>query len=176
LGGFFLGVLGFPTSTVARTLDNPHLNRFINRFRGITGQRMISKKGGFDDILAVLASGGTMTFLADQAAGDKGCWVDFFGRPASTHKAIALLALEHKAHVCVGAMMRVGGPLQLEMTLGDLIDTSDPNAPAGNVRELTQWYTTQIERLIRKAPEQYWWVHRRWKGTPPSARRKSRAA
>lgn len=176
LGGFFLGVLGFPSATVARTLDNPYLHRFVNRFRGLTGQRMIAKKGGYNDILAVLSTGGTMSFLADQAAGDKGCWVDFFGRPASTHKAIALLALEHRAHVCLGAMRRVGAPLHLEMVLGDLLDTTDPNAPAGSVRELTQWYTSQLERLIRDAPEQYWWVHRRWKGTPPAARRKTRAA
>lgn len=175
LGGYVLGILGFPTSTVARTLDNPYLNRFVNRFRGITGQRIISKKGGYDEILAVLAASGTMAFLADQYAGSKGCWVDFFGRPASTHKAIALLALEHQARVCAAATRRVGAPLYVEMISSEVIDPLDSHAPAGSVRELTQWYTNRLEEVIRETPEQYWWVHRRWKGEPP-ARRKSRAA
>ena len=84
-----LGILGFPTYTVARTLDNPYLDRFVNRFRAATGQHIIPKNGGYDQIVDVLARGGTMTFLADQYAGPKGCWVEFFGRPASAHKAIA---------------------------------------------------------------------------------------
>ena len=90
LAGFALGILGFPTYTVARPLDNPYLHAFVNRFRGATGQHIVPTKGGYDQILAVLRSGGTMAFLADQYAGSKGCWVTFFGRPASAHKAIAL--------------------------------------------------------------------------------------
>lgn len=175
LGGYVLGLLGFPTSTVARTLDNPYLHRFVNRFRGITGQRMVSKKGGYDEILAVLSGGGTMTFLADQYAGSKGCWVEFFGRPASTHKAIALLALEHRARLCVGSTRRDGAPLHFELAVGQIIDPADPQCPQGNVREITQWFTSHLEQFIRRAPGQYWWLHRRWKGTPP-ARRKAQAA
>ncbi len=97
VGGYVLGVLGFPTYTVARTLDNPYLDAFLNDFRGRTGQHIIPKNGGYDQIVDVLARGGTMTFLADQYAGPKGCWVEFFGRPASAHKAIALLALDNNA-------------------------------------------------------------------------------
>ena len=72
VGGYVLGVLGFPTYTVARTLDNPYLDRFVNRFRGGTGQHIIPKNGGYDQIVEVLARGGTMTFLADQYAGPEG--------------------------------------------------------------------------------------------------------
>ena len=72
VGGYVLGILGFPTYTVARTLDNPYLDRFVNDFRGRTGQHMIPKNGGFDQIIEVLADGGTMTFLADQYAGPQG--------------------------------------------------------------------------------------------------------
>lgn len=175
LGGYVLGILGFPTSSVARPLDNPYLNDFVNRFRGITGQSIIAKKGGFDEILAVLARKGTMAFLADQYAGRKGCWVEFFGRPASTHKAIALLALEHQAPVCVAATLRGEAPLHFEMFSDAILDPRDADAPAGNVRQLTQWYTARLEELIRTAPGQYWWLHRRWKGKPP-ARGKARAA
>jgi KDO2-lipid IV(A) lauroyltransferase len=174
-GGYVLGLLGFPTTTVARTLDNPYVNDFVGRFRGITGQRIVPKNGGYDQLLAVFAGGGTTTYLADQYAGRKGCWVDFFGRPASTHKAIALLALEHKALICFGSTRRTSGPLHFELEVGEVIDPADPQAPIGNVRDITQWYTAHLEATIRRAPEQYWWLHRRWKGKPP-ARRKVRAA
>lgn len=159
LAGYIIGLLGFPTHTVARKLDNPHIDRFLNRFRGVTGQYMIPKKGGFDQILEVMNSKGTMTFLADQHAGEKGCWVDFFGREASTHKAIALLAMQHDSPVAVGYAIRRDRPLQYSLQLEGI---TEPHDHAG-VKELTTWYTNRIEDAIHRAPDQYWWLHRRWK-------------
>jgi len=167
LAGYIMGVLGFPTHTVARKLDNPFLDRFINRFRGATGQYMIPKKGGFDQIVEVMSNKGNMTFLADQHAGEKGCWVDFFGREASTHKAIALLAFQHDSPVAVGYAVRIGRPLQYALRCEGI---AEPSEYAG-VKELTAWYTNRIEDAIRRAPDQYWWLHRRWK-----ERRKRRVA
>ena len=165
LGGYALGVLGFPTYSVARALDNPYLDRFLARFRGATGQHLIPKNGGYDQILDVLGHGGTMAFLADQYAGEKGCWVEFFGRPASAHKAIALLAMEHDAPVAVCYARRLGRPMQFEMVTHAIADPRDSNDDIATVRDLTQWYSSQLEAGIRLAPDQYWWVHRRWKDT-----------
>ncbi len=165
VGGYVLGILGFPTYTVARTLDNPYLDRFVNDFRGRTGQHMIPKNGGFDQITGILADGGTMTFLADQYAGPKGCWVQFFGRPASAHKAIALLALDNNARMSVCTAQRLGRPMRFELCNYAMIDPQTVGNSAGAVRELTQWYTTRLEELIRRVPDQYWWLHRRWKDT-----------
>jgi Kdo2-lipid IVA lauroyltransferase/acyltransferase len=167
IGGFMLGVLGFPSFTVARTLDNPYLDRFVNRFRGATGQYIIPKNGGYDQILEVLAAGGTMSFLADQYAGPKGCWVEFFGRPASAHKAIALLSLEHDAPIMVCSARRGARPLEFEVALADVADPREAGDEVGSVRQLTQWYTRRLEEVIRQAPDQYWWLHRRWKEPPP---------
>ncbi|MGD0899904.1 MAG: lysophospholipid acyltransferase family protein [Thermoguttaceae bacterium] len=164
LGGYALGILGFPTYTVARNLDNPYLDRYLSRFRGATGQFLIPKNGGYDQILDVLSGGGTMALLADQHAGDKGCWVEFFGRPASAHKAIALLALEHDAPVAVCYARRLDRPMRFEMVAHAMADPCDAADGIGTVRDLTQWYTRNLEEAIRRAPEQYWWVHRRWKG------------
>ena len=163
--GVILGVLGFPSHTVARTLDNPYLDRFVNRFRGSTGQYIIPKNGGYEQILAVLGSGGTMTFLADQYAGPKGCWVEFFGRPASAHKAIGLLAMENNAPVAVSFSRRLDRPMRFELVVTATADPLRPGPEFGSVKALTQWYTAQIEQIIRVAPEQYWWLHRRWKDT-----------
>jgi KDO2-lipid IV(A) lauroyltransferase len=168
VAGYVLGILGFPTYTVARPLDNPFLDRFINRFRSSTGQRMIPKQGGYDQIAEVLGRGGAMTFLADQYAGTKGCWVEFFGRPASAHKAIALLAINHDAPMAIAAARRLGRPLRIEMRVRAMADPRD--AESRGVRDLTQWYTRQFESMIRETPGQYWWLHRRWKDTREAAR------
>jgi Kdo2-lipid IVA lauroyltransferase/acyltransferase len=175
VGGYVLGILGFPTYTVARTLDNPYLDRFVNSFRGRTGQRMIPKNGGYDQIVEVLARGGTMTFLADQYAGAKGCWVEFFGRPASAHKAIALLALDNNARMSASAVRRLDRPMQFQLVNHALIDPQQVGNSVGTIRDLTQWYTTRLEELIRAMPDQYWWLHRRWKDTREKKREKEAA-
>jgi KDO2-lipid IV(A) lauroyltransferase len=175
VGGYALGILGFPTSTVARTLDNPYLDRFLEQFRGGTGQRIIPKNGGYDQIVEVLARGGTMLFLADQYAGAKGCWVQFFGRPASAHKAIALLSLDNDARMAVAVSRRLDRPMQFELINFAMTDPHEVGSSVGTIRELTQWYTTRLEELIRLEPHQYWWLHRRWKDTRPK-RREQKAA
>ncbi|MHB1034319.1 MAG: lysophospholipid acyltransferase family protein [Pirellulales bacterium] len=175
LAGYIMGVLGFPTFTVARTLDNPFLDTYVNRFRTLTGQHMLPKKGGYEDIVATLAHGGAMTLLADQYAGSKGCWVEFFGRPASAHKAIALLTLDNDAPLTVSYCRRLERPLHYELCLYAVADPRDGGEEVGGVRPLTQWYTTRLEEIIRMAPEQYWWLHRRWKDNRPAKRRKHAA-
>jgi KDO2-lipid IV(A) lauroyltransferase len=163
--GYILGLLGFKSHTVARRLDNLYLDEFVNRFRSATGQYIIPKNGGYDQILWVLAHGGIMTFLADQAAGPKGCWVQFFGRQASAHKAIALLALEHQAPVVVSYARRLGRPMQFELATYAVADPKHGGEEFASVRALTQWYTARLEDIIRTQPDQYWWLHRRWKDT-----------
>jgi len=176
VAGYVLGLLGFPSHTVARKLDNPHLDAFVNRFRGATGQYIIPKNGGYEQILAVLARGGTMTFLADQYAGPKGCWVEFFGRPASAHKAIALLAMEHRAPVVVSYAVRTGRPLHFLLSTYAVADpdAAGPECASGKTR--TQWYTSRLEDIIRMTPGQYWWLHRRWKDTRPPKPSRQKAA
>ena len=107
----------------------------MNRFRGGTGQHIIPKNGGYDQIIEVLARGGTMTFLADQYAGPKGCWVEFFGRPASAHKAIALLALDNNARVSVCVSRRLDRPMQFELDNYAMIDPHEVgNSPGHHPR------------------------------------------
>ncbi|MEX0978306.1 MAG: lipid A biosynthesis acyltransferase, partial [Pirellulales bacterium] len=115
LSGFVLGVLGFPSFTIARTLDNPYLDRFLNEFRGMTGQYILPKSGSSGAVEAVLKRGGILAFLADQHAGRKGCWVEFFGRPASSHKGIALFTLTSEAPTLFCYTRRTVGPLVQQM-------------------------------------------------------------
>ncbi|MBN2294948.1 MAG: lysophospholipid acyltransferase family protein [Pirellulales bacterium] len=174
VGGYILGIFGFPTYTVARTLDNPHIDRFVNDFRGKTGQFIIPKNGGFDQIVSVLENKGVMTFLADQHAGRKGCWVEFFGRPASAHKAISLLSLDYDAPIVASYARRMDKPLQFQVCSTAIRAPRDSEGLPATVKELTQWYTKQLEDFVREVPNQYWWIHNRWKD--PRPRRKKKAA
>ena len=172
MAGYLFGVFGFPTHAVARTLDNRYLDRFLRSFRERTGQKLIDKNSGYDEMLAVLKSGGALSFIADQDAGQRGLFVDFFGRPASTHKAIALLAIEYNAPILVGGARRIGPGFRYEVVTRDIIRPDDWNDQADAVRYVTQRFTTGLEELIRETPEQYLWLHRRWKHQPKARKPK----
>ncbi|MDX1970409.1 MAG: lysophospholipid acyltransferase family protein [Planctomycetaceae bacterium] len=188
LGGHFgnwevanglFGVWGFPMGVVARQMDNPLLDDWFRRYREGYGHRLLQKKGDFDDLLELLKSGGNVALLGDQDAGSRGLFVDFFGHPASTFKSIALLALEYDALIMVGAAIRQPDDFtnnlwaRFEVDAEDVIDPRDVTS-ANPVGEITQRFTSALEQLIRRAPEQYFWVHRRWKSEPRS--RKSATA
>ena len=169
IGGFSLGVLTYPSHSVARTLDNPYLHRFITQFRESTGQYLISKNGGAPEIVRTLEKGGLMAFLVDQSAGRKGCIVNFFDKPASTFKAIAVLALQFNAPIVVCYPLRQqdeSGQFQMlhfDMHITEILDPLHLPPEIQNVKEITQWFTHALESGIRTRPEQYWWLHRRWK-------------
>jgi KDO2-lipid IV(A) lauroyltransferase len=172
LGGYFLGLLGFRLYAIARPLDNRYLDKFLLSFRRKTGQRILNKNGDFEQMQAILAGGGKIATLGDQDAGQRGLFVDFFGRPASTHKAIALLALQYRVPLVVLGMRRIGEPLRHEAVIEDLILPEEYDDNPNAVKEMTQRFTLAIERMVRVAPEQYFWLHRRWKHEPP--RKKAR--
>jgi KDO2-lipid IV(A) lauroyltransferase len=163
-----LGVLGFPSFTIARPLDNPYVDRFLNEFRGLTGQYILSKDGGAAEAQQVLARGGILALLADQHAGRKGCWVEFFGRPASSHKGIALFTLASEAPTMFCYARRTGGPLVHKMGTDEVLEPRTMPAEMRTVSGITEWYTRKLEDTIRQAPEQYWWLHRRWREQPPA--------
>ncbi len=179
MAGYATGAMGFKTYAIARVLDNLYLERFVLRFRQATGQTIIAKKDDFDRLTAVLSSGSKVATLADQDAGPRGLFVDFFGRSASTHKAVALMAIEFDAPLAVIGVPRVPRnpcvtlrpPAGMEGTffaveVEDVIDPRDYAGRVDAVKAITERYTQALERLIRRHPEQYFWLHRRWKSVP----------
>jgi len=180
LGGHFgnwemanstFGLFGFPMGVVARDLDNPYLHNWFKQFREATGHLLISKKGGYDQITQILKRNGFVAMLCDQDAGSRGQFVHYFGKPASTFKSIALLALEHRAVICVGYARRLPVDLenhfwvQYELGIDAIIDP-DQLTTDNEIHDITQRYTSALERAVRRSPEQYFWVHRRWKSVP----------
>ncbi|HLW66017.1 MAG TPA: lysophospholipid acyltransferase family protein [Gemmataceae bacterium] len=166
LAGYTMGLLGFRTHAIARPLDNPYLDRFLRKFREGTGQRVLAKKGDFEQMTDLLAGGGLLATLADQDAGQRGLFVNFFGRPASSHKAVALMALEYNVPLLVGGVPRVGEPMRYQVVIEDVIEPAEYAARSDAVQAITQRFTSALERLIRRNPEQYFWLHRRWKHQP----------
>ena len=114
--------------------------------------------------------------LGDQAAGKRGCWVDFLGRPASCHKALALFTLTAKAPMMVSYGRRLDRPMQFEVGMAAVADPDQPDQHQDNVKTLTQWYNDRLGELIVAHPQQYWWLHRRWKGKPQRRAKPAKAA
>jgi KDO2-lipid IV(A) lauroyltransferase len=164
--GYVLATLGFPTTSVARPLDNPYISQFVFGVREKTGQRIIAKSGATDEITQVLESKGVVGFIADQNAGSKGLFVDFFGRKASTYKSIGLLAMRYDVPVVIGYARRIKDRFRFEVGVQDIIHPADWKAQDDPLRYVTQRYSKAIEDSVRPDPGQYLWVHRRWKTRP----------
>jgi KDO2-lipid IV(A) lauroyltransferase len=172
MAGYVLGLLGFTAHAVARPLDNTFVDDYLRRFREKTGQKLLAKHGDFDKMQSILDSGGVLATLADQDAGQRGLFVDFFGRPASTHKAVALMALQHRVPLVVVGARKVGEPMRYQLLVEDFILPEEYDNRPDAVLALTQRFTTALERMVRQTPEQYFWLHRRWKHQPVGRRRK----
>ena len=164
--GYVLATLGFDTTSVARPLDNPYVNEWLLGVREKQGQRIIDKKGATTEVAPLLSRGGAVGFIADQNAGSKGLFVDFFGRKASTYKSIGLLAMEYNVPVVIGYARRCGQGFQFKVGAQDIIYPEDWKSQDDPLRYITQRYTKGIEDFVREDPGQYLWVHRRWKTRP----------
>ncbi|MBV9124284.1 MAG: lysophospholipid acyltransferase family protein [Planctomycetes bacterium] len=169
------GLDGFRGGVVARRLDNPFLNRFLLQFRRRTGLTLLDKAADYPRILEMLARGEALGMVGDQDAGPRGLFVNFFGRPASTFKSIALLSLEYQAPIVVFGAARVGQPMQYRLYFEDVILPEDYAGRADAPRAMTQRYSDALERMVRRHPEQYFWLHRRWKHQPQARKGKQAA-
>lgn len=172
LMGHLIAALGFEIVSVMRPLDNRYLNEFLVRTRRAVGLALLDKKGAIQHSEEILQRGALLAFIGDQDAGRKGTFVEFFGRPASTYKSIALLAMSTGAPVVVGYARRFGNRAQYEVGVQRVIRKEEWEAQDDPMRWLTQAYTSAIEASIRDEPSQYLWIHRRWKSTPGRKRKR----
>jgi KDO2-lipid IV(A) lauroyltransferase len=169
--GYTLATLGFESYSVARPIDNPHIDAWILGVRERKGQVILSKRGVTTTALDVLQKRGTLCFIADQNAGPKGMFVPFFGRMASTYKSIGLLAIQNNLPIVIGCARRRGDKFDFEIVTQDIIYPQDwQNYPRDQYKDelhyVTARYTKSIEDFIRADPSQYLWIHRRWKTRP----------
>jgi len=159
--GLAVCAAGHPLHSLARPIENPWVDRYLNRFRTQTGQRIISKYEALGEMIRVIRNNEILIVQVDQDARKHGVYVDFFGRPASTHRSPAILSLKYGTPIVVADIFRENGIHHCVLS-----DPILPDAFRGRpdpVRELTQAYTEKVEECVRAHPDQWFWLHDRWK-------------
>ncbi len=164
--GYFLAMLGYHTSTIARPLDNRLINDWLLGIRERHGMRIVTKFDATQRMTSVLENGGLLAFTADQNAGSKGVFVPFFGRLASTYKSIGLLAMNYRTPIIIGYGHRLPGNFRFEVGTSDIIHPEEWESREDPLYYITARYCRAIERMVRLRPDQFLWTHRRWKHRP----------
>jgi Kdo2-lipid IVA lauroyltransferase/acyltransferase len=167
LSSYAHALYGFPLHYMARPLDNKPLDEMVNRYRGRSGNEPIYKNESARTMLRVLKGAGTVGILADQnTMPEEGVFVDFFGTPACASTGIARAALHTDAAVVPGYAFwdETSGKYRLRFEPPvELVRTGDTEK---DVAENTQRFAKVIEEVIRKYPDQWVWIHARWKTRP----------
>jgi KDO2-lipid IV(A) lauroyltransferase len=152
-----------PAVVIYRPLDSPLLDHLVLRVRSATGNIPLAKDHAMRAMLRTLKQNGILGILIDQnMAWYEGVFVDYFGRPACTTDGLALLALHTEAPVLPAYMVRLPDG-RYRLVFGpevEVIRTGDRDA---NVLANTQRFTKVIEQIVRRYPDQWLWVHQRWK-------------
>jgi heptosyltransferase II len=149
-------------STVYQKLANRHLDRFVREQRARFGVELFDRSEGFQEAIRLLRGGGMIGILSDQHAGDHGLWTPFFGRLASTSPLPALLCKRTGAAL-IAASLYTDGPGRWRMIFSPAFDLPNDSVPS-----LTAKTNEVIAGEIRRAPEDWFWVHNRWKTPRPN--------
>lgn len=169
LGNWEIGALAYskrfgPLYSVYRPLANPGLDRFVLRLRARFGVRPVPMDRATPAITAALRKGNVVVLLTDQDARRRGIFVEFFGRPASTFPAVAVLSLRTAAPVVPVGMFREGPRYVIEFA-PPILPEEFRHEPE-RIRAFTQRIVSRLEEQVRRHPDQYFWLHRRWKTRP----------
>ncbi len=154
--GHWFGKNSYPLVGIAQRQKNKGANLFFEEKRQLSGIKQVYRKSSMDSLYDVLNANEILGLVSDQDAKRKGVFVDFFDKPASTHKGAALFHLNTDASLIYGICVQENmGKYRVEFI---------PINPAKkSVEDITQLYTSVIEQSIKKYPEQYFWFHNRWK-------------
>ncbi len=161
--GMVLRQYGVDPISVYRPVHNPLMDGELRRRRVLLGQRIIPRVGAFPTLLRTLRANGYIALVVDQYAKGDGVWVPFFGRPASTTPAPALLALRTGAPILMGGACRVEGTYRFEMFLDEPLYVIPGSDRDEDVRRVTEEISRRLEKFICNCPEQWLWMHRRWR-------------
>lgn len=168
LQAFSFPLLFEPLTFLARRMDNPLIEDRVKRIRTRLGNRQIDKENSAPAILRALRSGGAVGFLADVNSHPKeGVFVPFFGIEACTASGVAMLALRANASIVPMWAMWDETKRKYVIVHDDIIKPVTTDDRERDIREITARYVAATERVIRRFPDQWIWIHRRWKTRPP---------
>lgn len=160
-------IYGYSMSFLARRVDNPMVERLAETNRSRFGNRSIDKKGSLREVLKTLKAGGVVGILADlNSSREEGVFVDFFGLPACTTAGVATLALRTGAIVLPGYILWDDEKKIHRLCFEPPIETIHTGNQKEDVVVNTARYTKALESVIRRHPDQWLWIHRRWRTRP----------
>ena len=167
LAPFAQALYGHPLSFLARPIDNVRVNRLIDSYRCLSGNRPIEKNNSARATLRVLHAGGTVGVLADQNTSiDEGVFVDFFGIPAATTTGLVRMARHAGAAVIPGFLFWDEVMRKYRLRFEAAVAMQRTEDEEGDIRENTARCNRVMEEYIRAHPDQWLWVHKRWKNRP----------
>src|ERR1700693_3194808 len=168
LAPFAQALYGHPLHFLVRPIANRRVDALVNNYRCLSGNQPIEKNKSARSILRILADGGTVGILSDHnTVLEKSVFVDFFGIPASTTSGLARLALRTEAAVVPGFLSWDSARRKYRLRFEHAIELSRTGDEEQDVRENTARFTRIIENYVRANPDQWLWVHKRWKTRPP---------
>jgi Kdo2-lipid IVA lauroyltransferase/acyltransferase len=167
LSSFAHALYGFPLHYMARPLDNTRVDELVNRYRCLSGNRPIFKNESARALLKILHEAGTVGILADQnTMPEEGVFVDFFGKTACTTTGIARVALHTDAAVVPGYAYWDETIRKYRLRFEPMVELMRTGNTERDIFVNTQRFAKVIEQIIRNHPEQWVWVHARWKTRP----------
>jgi len=167
LSSFYHSLAGYPMSMVIRRLDNPLVDEFVNGIRSQHGNRVIHKDDFARGLLTAMQQGDTVGILMDtNMTPPQGVFVPFFGVPACTASGLARVALRSEAAVLPGFLVWEGSEKRYVLHFGKELELIRGSDSAENIVANTALFTATIESYVRRYPDQWLWVHRRWKTRP----------
>jgi KDO2-lipid IV(A) lauroyltransferase len=167
LSVFAHSIYGHPMSFLARPVDNPLVERLAESYRTRYGNRGIDKKNSVRQVIKTLKAGGVVGILADlNTTREEGVFCDFFGSPACTTAGIAILALRTEAVVLPGYLIWDDQARIHRLHFENPIEIIETGNQREDVITNTARYTKVLESIIRRHPDQWLWIHRRWRTRP----------
>jgi KDO2-lipid IV(A) lauroyltransferase len=167
VGSFAHSIHGHSLRIVVRALDNPYLDRLVERYRTLHGNSTFEKQDFARGLISAMRAGETVGLLMDQnVTPPAGVFVDFFGVPACTASGLARVALRTDAAVVPAFTMWDGVRRKYRITFAPRLTLPATGDDERDVVSATQLFTSVIEEYVRKFPDQWLWVHRRWKTRP----------
>jgi KDO2-lipid IV(A) lauroyltransferase len=168
LSSFYHSLRGMPMGMVIRRLDNPLVDAFVNRIRCLHGNRVIHKDDFARGLIASMREGETVGILMDtNMTPPQGVFVPFFGVKACTASGMARIAAKTGAAVVPGFLLWEKSEQRYVLRFGEELEVVHTGDAEKDAVENTAGFTAAIEGYVRRYPEQWLWMHRRWKTRPP---------
>jgi KDO2-lipid IV(A) lauroyltransferase len=168
LSSFYHSLMGYPMSMVIRRLDNSLVDRLVNGIRCMHGNAVLHKDDFARGLIGAMRRGDTVGILMDtNMTPPQGLFVDYFGVPACTASGLARVAMRTDAAVLPGFLTWREDERRYVLEFGEQLPMARTDDDEADIVANTQICTTAIEEWVRRYPEQWLWVHRRWKTRPP---------